>query len=186
MFDRQRNSREVSREALSQHYRDTRVRQNLPRRTDRGLQFLPTHHGEVRVGEPDRRMYQRRHRQDERYRRWRRRLGRGLLALSVVVVACVRARDPQAELEQAQQVFLRGDLAKAQDQAESGWRYYSGRDPLRAWEFRILDAKVLTWRGMYSDVFPVLNPEFPTSLKNTDLDFQRRAQVGIAYVGMHR
>jgi CHAT domain-containing protein len=90
------------------------------------------------------------------------------------------------ELEQAQQIFLRGNLTGAQNQAERGWRYYSARDPVRAWEFRVLDAKVLSWRGMYGSVLPVLNAEFPAPLKNTDLDFQRRAQVGIAYIGMHR
>jgi CHAT domain-containing protein/Tfp pilus assembly protein PilF len=131
-------------------------------------------------------MCQRRNRQGERHRRWGWRLGRGSLALSLVLFACVRARNPQVEFEQAQQVFVRGDLTRAQNQAEGGWRYYSGRDPLRAWEFRVLDARVLTWRGMYSDVFPVLNAEFPASLKNSDLDFQRRAQVALAYIGMHR
>jgi CHAT domain-containing protein len=50
----------------------------------------------------------------------------------------------------------------------------------------VLDAKVLTWRGMYNDVLSVLNAEFPESFKNTDLDFQRRAQVGIAYIGTLR
>ena len=39
---------------------------------------------------------------------------------------------------------------------------------------------------MYSQVLPVLSAEFPSSLKNSNLDFQRRALVGIAYVGMHR
>ena len=131
-------------------------------------------------------MRQRRRGEDERQRRWGRRLGRLSLALSLVFLACVRTRNPQVEFEQAQQVFLRGDLTRAQNQAESGWQYFSGRDTLRAWEFRVLDAKVLTWRGMYSEVFPVLNAEFPASLKNSDLDFQRRALVGIAYIGMHR
>ena len=131
-------------------------------------------------------MHQRRQRQDKWYRRWRRRLGRSSLALFLVFLACARARNPQVEFEQAQQVFLRGDLTRAQKQAEVGWRYYSGRDPLRAWEFRVLDAKILAWRGMYSEVFSVLNPEFPASLKKTDLDFQRRAQVAIAYIGVHK
>ncbi|MGC1435599.1 MAG: hypothetical protein WA847_06890, partial [Terriglobales bacterium] len=90
------------------------------------------------------------------------------------------------EFEQAQEVFLRGDLARAQNQAEVGWRYYSVRDPLWAWNFRVLDSRVLTWRGMYGDVFPVVSADFPTSLKNSDLDFQRRAQIAFAYIGMHR
>jgi CHAT domain-containing protein/Tfp pilus assembly protein PilF len=131
-------------------------------------------------------MHQRGERQDERQRRRGRRLGRTALALSLFFLACARVRNPQAELEQAQQVFLRGDLTRAQSQAEVGWRYYSGRDPVRAWEFRVLDAKVLAWRGMYGEVFPVLNPEFPTSLKNSDLDFQRRAQIALAYIGTHK
>src|SRR5579863_5768229 len=146
MFDRQRNSREVSGEALPQHYRDTGFRQDLPGRTDRGLQLLPTNNGEDGAGESDRSMHQRRQRQDKWYRRWRRRLGRSSLALFLVFLACARARNPQVEFEQAQQVFLRGDLTRAQKQAEVGWRYYSGRDPLRAWEFRVLDAKILAWR----------------------------------------
>ena len=131
-------------------------------------------------------MCQRGHRQDERQRRWRRRLGRSSLLLSLVFLACVRARNPQVEFEQAQQIFFRGNLTTAQSQAESGWRYYSTSDPVRAWEFRVLDAKVLTWRGMYSDVFPLLSADFPAPLKNSDLDFQRRTQVGIAYIGVHR
>ncbi len=39
---------------------------------------------------------------------------------------------------------------------------------------------------MYGDVFPVVSADFPTSLKNSDLDFQRRAQIAFAYIGMHR
>jgi CHAT domain-containing protein/Tfp pilus assembly protein PilF len=131
-------------------------------------------------------MHERRSGQGKRPRRRRRRLSRSILALSLFFIACARARNPQAEFEQAQELFLRGDLTKAQGQAEGGWRYYSGRDPSRAWEFRVLDAKVLTWRGMYGDVFPVLNAEFPVSLKNSPLDLQRRVQLGIAYVGLHR
>ncbi len=109
-----------------------------------------------------------------------------MLALSLAFLACARARNPSAEFEKAQSIFLRGDLTRAQDQAERGWRYYSGRDPLQAWKFRVLNARVLTWRGMYSDVFSVLSPEFPQSLNNSDLDFQRRAQLGLAYIGMHK
>ena len=131
-------------------------------------------------------MCQRRRGEGQWQRRWGRRLSRSALTLCLVFLACVRARNPQVEFDQAQQVFLRGNLTTAQNQAEGGWRYYSARDPAWAWEFRVFDAKVLTWRGMYSQVLPVLSAEFPSSLKNSNLDFQRRALVGIAYVGMHR
>jgi CHAT domain-containing protein len=90
------------------------------------------------------------------------------------------------QFEQTQQFFVRGDLNRAQNQADTFWRYYSGRDPFWAWKFRVLDARILAWRGMYSEVFPVLSAEFPASFKNSDLDFQRRALVGAAYVSMHK
>src|SRR5271166_1301036 len=185
MFDRQRNSREVSREALSQHYRDTRVRQNLPRRTDRGLQLLPTHHGEVRVGEPDRRMYQRGHRQDERQRR--RRLARAVFSIILLCfAACGRSNDPQDEFERVHQLFLHGDLIRAQIDSDKAYRYYSERDSQWSWKFRILNARILTWRGMYQDVLPLLNPELPSSLRNSALDLQKRQLQGLTYARLHR
>jgi len=131
-------------------------------------------------------MYQRRQWQGERHWRWRARLGRSFLALLLVFLACARSRNPQAQLEQTQQVFVRGDLTRAHNQADSAWRYYAGRDTLWAWKFRVLDAKILAWRGMYGEVLPVLGSEFPASLKNSDLDFRRRELIGVAYVGMHR
>jgi CHAT domain-containing protein/Tfp pilus assembly protein PilF len=117
--------------------------------------------------------------------RRRARLGRNSLALLLVFLACARSHNAQLQFEEAQQAFVRGDLTIAQNQADRAWRYYAGRDPLWAWKFRVLDAKILAWRGMYTEVFPVLNAEFPPSLKNSDLDFQRRDLVGAAYIGAH-
>ena len=131
-------------------------------------------------------MHQRVSREGKRRRR-RASLGRNSLAtLLLVFLACARVRDPQLQFEQTQQVFVSGDLTRAQNQADGAWRYYAGRDPFWAWKFRVLDAKILAWRGMYTEVFPVLGAEFPASLKNSDLDFQRRELVGAAYFGMHR
>jgi CHAT domain-containing protein/Tfp pilus assembly protein PilF len=104
----------------------------------------------------------------------------------LVFLACTRSRNPQAQFEQTQEIFVRGDLTRAQNQADSAWHYYAGRDPLWAWKFRVLDAKILAWRGMYSEVLPVLSAEFPTSLKDSDLDFQRRELIGATYAGMHK
>ena len=101
-------------------------------------------------------------------------------------LACARPRNPQVEFEQTQQVFLRGDLTHAQNQADSAWRYYSGHDSFWEWKFRVLDARVLTWRGMYSEILPILKPTFPASLKNSDLEFEKRELEGLVYARMHR
>jgi tetratricopeptide (TPR) repeat protein len=131
-------------------------------------------------------MHKRVSREGERQRRWRARLGLSSIALLLVFLGCAPSHDPKLQFERAQQVFVRGDLTDAQHQAESGWHYYSGRDPLWAWQFRVLDAKILAWRGMYSEIFAVLSPEFPAPLKNSDLDFRKRELVGVAYVGTHK
>src|SRR5215471_4363969 len=186
MFHRQRDSWKILGQALSQRHRNTRVWKDLPGRVGCGLRLLPTHHGKVRAGKPDRSGHERCRGQSQRQRRWGRRLGLCSLAVTLVFPACFRPRNPQVEFEHVQGVFLRGDLTRAQSQAEVGWRYYSTRDPQLSWEYRILDARVLTWRGMYSDVLPVLSAEFPSSFYNTDLDFQRRTQVAHAYIGLHR
>ena len=131
-------------------------------------------------------MHKRRSGESKRQRRWGTRLKGASLGLLVLFLACASSRNPQAQFEQTQQVFVRGDLTRAQDQADRAWHYYDGRNPFWAWRFRALDAKILAWRGMYRDVFPVLSAEFPASLKNSDLDFQRRELLGVAYVGVHK
>ena len=131
-------------------------------------------------------MRKRRRGKGERQRWWGAGLGRSAIILLLVFLGCAPSHDPKLQFEQAQQVFVRGDLTVAQNQAESAWHYYSGRDPLWAWQFRVLDAKILAWRGMYSEIFPVLSPEFPASLKNSDLDFRKRELVGVAYLGTHK
>src|SRR5450755_46964 len=108
MFDRQRNSWKVFGKALSQHYRNTRVWQDFPGRTDRGLRLLPTHYGEVGVGKSDRSLYERRSWQGERQRRRRLSLQTLVLVL-IALAACGPSHDPQREFEHVQQLFLLGD-----------------------------------------------------------------------------
>ncbi len=118
---------------------------------------------------------------------WRRRLARTVFSLVLVCfAACDRSDNPQDEFERVQQLFLRGDLIRAQNDSDRAYRYYSERDPQWSWKFRILNARTLTWRGMYQDVLPLLSPELPPSLRNTDLDMQKRQLEGLTYARLHR
>jgi len=130
-------------------------------------------------------MYQRGHRQDERQRR--RRLARAVFSIILLCfAACGRSNDPQDEFERVHQLFLHGDLIRAQIDSDKAYRYYSERDSQWSWKFRILNARILTWRGMYQDVLPLLNPELPSSLRNSALDLQKRQLQGLTYARLHR
>ena len=130
-------------------------------------------------------MHERRGRESEWHGRWR--LVLEALVLGVVFLAtCGPSHDPRLEFDQVQHLFFHGDLIRAQAEAEKGYRYYSKSDPQWAWKFRVLDARILSWRGMNQDVLVVVSSELPSSLKNTTLDFQKQQLVGLAHARLHR
>jgi CHAT domain-containing protein len=66
------------------------------------------------------------------------------------------------------------------------YQLYANRNPLWTWRFRVLNARVLSWRGMNDQILAVLNAEFPPDLKNTDLDLQKQGLEGLAFAHLHR
>jgi len=80
---------------------------------------------------------------------------------------------------------LHGDLMRAQLDAEKSINYYSRRKPLWAWKFRILDAKVLAWRGMYSEILHVLEPAGNSAIDDRDMQLERQVFVSIASIRLH-
>jgi CHAT domain-containing protein len=83
-------------------------------------------------------------------------------------------------------LFLHGDLVRAQADAEKASLYYSRRSPLWAWKFRLLDAKVLAWRGMYPEILKVLEAEGPPGSNDGELGFQKQIWLSIANIRLHR
>ena len=130
-------------------------------------------------------MYQRVSREGKWPRRRRLRLEIAVMAL-VSLGACGPSHHPQSEFDHAQQLFLQGDLIPAQAEAEKGYHYYSKSDLEWAWKFRVLDARILSWRGMNQDVLAVASSELPSFLKNTELDFQKQQLEGLAHARLHR
>ena len=119
---------------------------------------------------------------------WRRALASIFaVALSLTwIAACTRRDAPQPKLERLQQSLRRGDLVRAQEGAEQAASYYSNRDPVWAWRFRLLVASALSFRGMSEAVLSSLSNELPESLARSDLAAQKQILQGWAYGSLHR
>lgn len=81
---------------------------------------------------------------------------------------------------------MHGDLVRAQADAEKASLYYSRQNPLWAWKFRLLSAKVLAWRGMYPEILKVLEAEGPPGSNDGELGLQKQIWLSIANIRLHR
>jgi CHAT domain-containing protein/tetratricopeptide (TPR) repeat protein len=106
------------------------------------------------------------------------------VSLVLCGVACNRTGTPQEALAHAEQTFLHGDLEKSQEEADLGFQRLRNSDPEWAWKFRILEAKSLLWRGMYSAALSLLNS--PSGLPN---DKNSQIEIltieGVAHARLH-
>jgi CHAT domain-containing protein len=88
--------------------------------------------------------------------------------------------NPQTSFHDAQQALQRGDLVRAQDEAEDGSRRYLATSPEWARKFRILDAEVVLVRGNdYRQVLSLLDAE-PDSQAARDSVIKVFALKGVA------
>jgi CHAT domain-containing protein len=106
-----------------------------------------------------------------------------IVSLVAGFTTCQRRGNPQAALEHARQTFIHGDLVRSQEEAEQGYRRFSGVSTEWAWKFRILEAESLLWRGMYQQVLTLLNSA-PTRLDN-DSAIEMLALEGVAHARLH-
>jgi tetratricopeptide (TPR) repeat protein len=99
--------------------------------------------------------------------------------LLLIPLQDMKARSAQAEYEHAWNLFLHGDLAKSQQEAEQGaWRFQIA-DPAYALKFQLLEAQSMLFRGMYEDALRVLAVLHPTS-GNPNWTIQKLALEAIA------
>ncbi len=82
-----------------------------------------------------------------------------LILLLVCFSDCNHRKDPQAAYNHAIETSQHGDLAAATKETESGYKEFHEISADWAWKFRILEANVLTWRGMSDRVLTVLGSE---------------------------
>ena len=84
-----------------------------------------------------------------------------------------------------QGIFERGDLIRAEDEAERACQRYSRRDVQWWWKFRILKARILGWRGIYEGVLKSLDTNASPPIDDRELALQRDALAGAANVHLH-
>ena len=80
---------------------------------------------------------------------------------------------------------MRGDLVRAQAAADHALLGLSGGNPNWEWRFRLLDARILAWRGLYPQTLKVLEPAPPDAIQDTDLALERQIWAAIANVRLH-
>ena len=99
---------------------------------------------------------------------------------------CSRHETPQALFQHAQQALRRGDLVRAQVEAESGLKRYLVSSPEWARRFRILDAEVVLVRGNdYQQVLGILYAE-PDSHESIDSIIKVFALKGVALARLQK
>ena len=107
------------------------------------------------------------------------------LALPLAVVAtmgCVRPPTPQSTFDHAQQAFLRGELPRAEAEAQSAYERFSGHDPQWASRFRLLDAEALIAQGNREAAKPLLDVPLPPELAYTSLVVKQQILQSEVYI----
>jgi len=114
--------------------------------------------------------------------------GLTVLALSLALpwLGCSWQPDPQRTFDQAQETFVRGDLALARREADAAYRRFSGNEPQWAWKFRLLEAEILLDQGLSGDVLSLLDSNLPTQFANSDLAVKQLTLQGGAYAQLDR
>jgi hypothetical protein len=84
-----------------------------------------------------------------------------LLLLVLLPLEDTRPGGIQAEYDYAWKLFQQGDLAKSQQEAETGARQFQIADPAWASKFQLLEAESMLFRGMYEDALRLLGRRIP-------------------------
>jgi len=104
-----------------------------------------------------------------------------LLVLLLVIPLRDTRIDPQSSYNRARQFFVRGELEKAQGDAEWGYRRFKNRNLTWASKFQILEAEAMLQRGMFHDALQVLN-DFRSDPARPDLLVRKLAIDSVALV----
>jgi len=107
-----------------------------------------------------------------------------LLFLIAFTNACARQTDPQSVFDHAMLAFRTGQVAKAEQEAEAGYKQFHNRGSEWAWKFLLLQADALAWRGMNDRVLPLIASE--KTAPSGDLVIRKARVEGSAYNSLHR
>ena len=165
--------RRLSLASLWPRLRYTRVRQDIFGRTAPRPQFVPPDDDSAGAGLSSARKHCNRRQSDQRYYHA---IAATLLAAVLLFGSCKSSTksDPQQEYRTVQLTFLQGDLGKATQQADQLYHYYSGKDREWAYQFRVLEARILAYRRLSQAALTKLDFKLPDDLANGDLAIRKR------------
>jgi CHAT domain-containing protein len=105
------------------------------------------------------------------------------LAFLACLCGCGKIRNantsPEKTYADTRQKFEQGDLLGASHEADDAYRRLGDR-PEWAWQFRVLDAEILAWRGLSKDSLSLLDAPLPLSLADSDVAIRKEMVQGLA------
>lgn len=115
---------------------------------------------------------------------------RSLLMWAMLLLVFVFVKDNKpfladAAYEHAHGLFLRGDLIRAQAEAERGYQALRNSNHEKAVRFRLLAARALLWRGMYQDALNSL-AVLDSTITNRDHRIESLTLAGVANTYLSR
>lgn len=115
-------------------------------------------------------------------------VGSAVLVAMVFAIGCKSpvARDPQRDYQDVRLAIVRGDLDKAQTQAEAASKYYGRTSNDWGWKFRILQAEVLAYRKQNQLALATLDAPLPPALANGDDAIRKNMVEALALARMDR
>src|SRR3954454_12887869 len=109
-----------------------------------------------------------------------------LIALLIgAMLSCQRGTgSPEVQFESAKGAFIHGDLEKAQADAKEAYLRFRSKQPDWAWKFKILEARIAVWRGLYPDALAILGPD-AESLQQPELAISALSVLGVVNAYEH-
>ena len=101
-------------------------------------------------------------------------------------LSCQKPESPQLSYEQIRRQFIHGDLVNSQAEAERSYKKYLSSEPNWAWRFRLLQAEILLWRGMYPQALDLLQSPPAKAEPGAHEQIIRYAIRGTALARTHR
>jgi len=106
-----------------------------------------------------------------------------LLAIAIGLSSgCSHTLDPDSTFDHAWETFQKGDLIRAQAEATAGYDKFHSANADWAWKFRILSARVLYRRGLYSDALKQMAES--ASVPSGELAIKRLWLLGLLHTSL--
>jgi CHAT domain-containing protein len=118
---------------------------------------------------------------------WRQLQTRSLAAMILIlfIFSCERRQNPQSILDHASRLFRQGNFSLTVDEAARGYEMFRGLGNDWAWEFLLLEADALEWKGLSVKALETLNSDLSVP-KSDNLLIRKSWLQASAYIFLER